>query len=76
MDESSITTVQKTSKVLARKGKKQVGTLTSAERGIHVTAVCCCNSVGQFIPPALIYPRKIYNPDLYDGAPPGTLELY
>ena len=33
MDESGITTVQKPGKVIGRRGKKQVGSLTSGERG-------------------------------------------
>lgn len=75
MDESALTTVQKPLKVFAKKGKKQVGTLTSAERGAHVTLVACMGSLGQFVPPALIFPRKNYKAELFDGAPPGTLEM-
>ncbi|GBO01401.1 hypothetical protein AVEN_70003-1 [Araneus ventricosus] len=41
-DETGILTVaNKPSKVLALRGKKQVGTLTSAERGVLVTAETC-----------------------------------
>jgi len=76
MDESALTTVQKPSKVFAQKGKKQVGVLTSAERGQHVIVVSCIGSSGQCVPPALIFPRKIFNANLYDGAPPGTLKMY
>ncbi|KAF0732193.1 Uncharacterized protein FWK35_00027240, partial [Aphis craccivora] len=42
----------------------------------HVTVVCCISSSGQCVPQALIFPRKTFNPNLYDGAPPGTLKLY
>lgn len=76
MDESTLTTVQKPSKILASKGKKQVGALTSSERGQHVTIVACVSSVGHYIPPALIFPRKKYNALYYDDAPPGTLPLW
>lgn len=76
MDESPLTTVQKPSKVFALKGKKQVGSLTSAERGERVTVVCCISSSGLCVPSALIFPRKTFNANLYDGAPPGTLKLY
>ncbi|CAI6371189.1 unnamed protein product [Macrosiphum euphorbiae] len=76
MDESALTTVQKPSKIFAQKGKKQVGVLTSAERGQHVTVVCCIGSSGQCVPPALIFPRKTFNANLYDGAPLGTLKMY
>lgn len=55
---------------------KQVGVLTSAGRGQHVTVVGCIGSSGQCVPPALIFPRKTFNANLYDGAPPGTLKMY
>lgn len=76
MDETKLTTVQRTQKIIAKRGKKQVGAITSAERGVHTTGVVCMSSSGNFIPPALIFPRKKFNPDLYDAAPPGTLPLY
>ena len=44
-------------KVLASKGKKQVGKLTSGERGKTIT-VCVNASGDQFIPPLFIFPRK------------------
>lgn len=75
VDESALSTVQKPPKVFAQSGKKQVGALTSAERGVHVTMVCCMSTVGHFIPPALIFPRKRWKNELIDGAPLGTLGL-
>lgn len=75
MDESALSTVQRPSKVFATKGRKQVGALTSAERGIHTTVVCCMNPLGHFIPPALIFARKNAKPELTDAAPTGTLQL-
>jgi len=42
VDETGVTTVQKPSKIISRrKGVKQVGALTSGERGSLVTAVGC-----------------------------------
>ena len=75
MDESGVNTVQSTQKVLALKGKKQVGSITSAERGVHCTIVCCMSSAGTFIPPGIIFPRKRWKPELGDSGPPGTLNL-
>lgn len=72
MDEYALTTVQKPPKILAKKGNKQVGALTSAERGLHVTVVACMNAIGQFIPPALFFTRKKHKNELFDGCPPGT----
>ena len=75
MDESGLNTVQSTQKVIALKGKKQVGAITSAERGVHCTVVCCMSSSGTFIPPAVIFPRKRWKAELGDNGPPGTLNL-
>ncbi|KAJ4451383.1 hypothetical protein ANN_02845 [Periplaneta americana] len=74
VDETGITTVQtRSNKVLARKGTKQVGTITSAERGVLSTAVICMSPGGNFIPPMLIFPRQRMKVELQDGAPPGTV---
>ena len=75
MDESGLSRVQKCSKIVAAKGKKQVGACTSAERGTHCTIVCCMNAVGMFIPPSVIFPRKRWKPELGDHGPPGTQNL-
>ena len=71
-DETGISTVQKLSKVLAPRGKKQVGGLTSAERGVNVTAMCCISASGMYLPPLLIFPRVRMKEELKDGAPPET----
>ncbi|KAF2885383.1 hypothetical protein ILUMI_20781 [Ignelater luminosus] len=77
MDESGIQTVpSKVSKIVAHKGRKQVGFLTSAERGQNISIVLCLNATGQFIPPAIIFPRKRHNDLLYQGLPYGTLCLH
>lgn len=76
MDESNIQTVpSKLSKIIAHKGRKQVGALTSAERGESVTITFCVNAAGQFIPPQMIFPRKRRNELYFKGAPYGTLCL-
>lgn len=75
MDESGLSTVQKPPRIFAQRGKKQVGALTSAERGQHVSIAVCANAAGNFIPPAIIIPRKNYKPEYFDSAPPGTLQL-
>ena len=72
-DETGVMTVpNKTSKIISMKGKKQVGALTSAERGTLITAEICFNALGNYIPPLLIFPRKNLNPLLGVGAPPET----
>ncbi|KAB0795832.1 hypothetical protein PPYR_09893, partial [Photinus pyralis] len=57
VDETGITTVQKPSKVIAKKGTKQVGSITSQERGTLVTMCLAVNAVGNTIPPMFIFPR-------------------
>ncbi|XP_034093201.1 uncharacterized protein LOC117560459 [Gymnodraco acuticeps] len=49
MDETGVTTVQNPGKIVARKGTKQVGSVTSAERGTHHTCMCC-KCIGKFHP--------------------------
>ncbi|KAJ8956832.1 hypothetical protein NQ318_014246 [Aromia moschata] len=73
-DETGITSVQhKHTKVLAMKGKKQISTLTSAERGSLITVVTCMSPAGQFIPPMIIFPRKNMKLELMNGTPPGSI---
>ena len=75
MDESGISTVQKRcQKVSGQKGKKQIGSLSSGERGTTTTIVCCVNASGtHYVPPMVIFKRKQVPPELGDGAPPGTV---
>lgn len=55
VDETGITTVpKKRSKVLSTKGKKQVGAISSAERGQLTTAVMCVSAAGIYVLPLLI----------------------
>lgn len=59
-DETGVSSVHENKqKVLAAKGKKQVGKLTSGEKGRTITVLLCVNASGdQFIPPLFIFPRK------------------
>ncbi|XP_047139751.1 uncharacterized protein LOC124815277 [Hydra vulgaris] len=73
VDETGISTVPKSlSKVISTIGKRQVGSLTSAERGQLVTAVVCCSASGRYMPPMLIFSRQGMKAELMDGAPPGA----
>lgn len=72
VDESGFSTVQSRSvKIFATKGRKQVGFLSSAERGKHFTVICAMSAIGAFVPPAIVFPRKKMKTDLMDHAPPG-----
>lgn len=73
VDETGLSIVQsKIQQVLALRGAKQVGALTSAERGSLVTAILCMSAGGSYVAPFLIFPRKNMNVLLGKGAPPGT----
>jgi hypothetical protein len=58
VDESGLTTVQKPSKIIAKKGVKQVGAITSGERGTLITLALAINATGNSLPPMLVFPRK------------------
>lgn len=74
MDESGFSTVaKKCQKILALKGKRQVGTIATGERGVNTTFVVCASAAGQYVAPMLIFKRKRANPDLGVGAPPDCL---
>jgi hypothetical protein len=74
VDETGISTVQTPGRILAAKGSKQIGKITSAERGQNITAVCVMNAAGVFnVPPAFIFPRKNMTATLLKGAPPGNV---
>ena len=61
--------------VLAQKGKRQVGKLTSAERGRNVTISFCINPTGMFIPPFFVFLRKKMNGRLMINAPNESLHV-
>lgn len=73
VDETGITCVPKSqSKVIACRGRRQVGAITSAERGQTITAEICMGADGSYMPPMLIFPRVRNKAELMDGGPPGA----
>ena len=73
-DETGVTVVQhKQTKILAMKGKRQIASLQSAERGSLITVVTCMNPSGHFIPPLFVFPRKNMKAELMDGTPLGSV---
>ena len=73
-DETGVTTVQtKPNKVMCLKGKRQVGCLTSAERGTRTTVEVCMNTAGEYVPPLIIVPRMRMKAGLMNGAAPGSI---
>ncbi|KAJ8352537.1 hypothetical protein SKAU_G00240130 [Synaphobranchus kaupii] len=71
VDETGVTTVQAPKQVVAEKGKKQVGAITSAERGELVTAVCAANATG--IRPVFVFPKVRCKDHFLTGAPAGSI---
>lgn len=74
VDESGLSVVQtKLPHVIGMKGKKQIGSLTAAERGSLVTIIVCMSAGGNFVPPMMIFPRTNWTDRLMKGAPPGAI---
>ena len=66
-----------TGKVVTARGQKQVGSITSGERGQLVTLVYTVSATGNTIPPMFIFPRVHYRNHFINAAPPGSvLENY
>lgn len=72
-DETGISTVQTPGKILATKGQKRVGSITSWERGKNITLLCAMSAAGGYIPPMFIFPRKRLTPLLGKDGPAGAL---
>lgn len=59
--EIGITTVVRSPKVIAEKGKKQVDQIVSVERNVFVAFCAIINATGNTIPPAFVFSRIRYN---------------
>ncbi|GFN80941.1 tigger transposable element-derived protein [Plakobranchus ocellatus] len=74
IDEANLSTVPETvHKVLAAKGKRQVGAESSTVRSVTTTGVFCMNAAGCFFPPMVIFKRKRMKDEHKDSAPQGTV---
>lgn len=73
VDETGVTTVQKPDKVVARRGIKQVGSVTSAERGSLVTLAFAVNALGNVLPTMFIFPRVRYQEHFIRDDPVGSM---
>lgn len=58
VDKTGVITVLEPDKVVATKGQKQVGAITSAEWGALVIVCVAVNAARNSIPPLFIFPRK------------------
>lgn len=73
VDETGNSTVHVPPKLLAPKGMKQIGTVTSGERGLNITMISAVNAVGNHVPPMLIFPRVHFKDHMLKGAPIGSI---
>lgn len=71
MDETGVTTVQTPNRVISRRGFKQVGRITSAERGTLVTLASAVSATGVSIPPFFIFPRVNFKDHFIRDGPVG-----
>ena len=67
VDETGVTTVQNPKHVVTAKGTRNVGSITSGERGELVTAVYTIGAFGIVLPPMLIFPRVHFRDHLIKG---------
>ena len=73
MDETGCTTVQQPEKVATAVGVKQVGSVTSGERGQLVTVVYAVSASRSVVPPLFIFPRKNTKITFVKSGPTGCI---
>jgi hypothetical protein len=54
-DKTAVTTVQETTRIVAKNGMKLVGAVTSAERGCLVTMAVAVSPSGNSVPPFFVF---------------------
>lgn len=74
-DETGLSTVTDPPKVISTRGIKQVGQVSSAERGQLVTMLNFINATGNTIPPVYVFPRVHFKDFMLEDCPPGSLGL-
>ena len=73
VDETGPTKVIKPTRVVAKKGEKQVRAITSAERGTLITVCQAGKAAGNAIPPKFLFPRKQFVGHMIRYGPPGCV---
>jgi len=73
VDETGVCVNQKPHTILAKKGKKSISVIQSAEKGKTITAVCCVSATEVNCPPLMIFPRKRFKAELLDRGPIGAI---
>lgn len=72
MDETGVTTVHTPEKIIATKGVRQIGAMTSGERGTLVTVAVAINALGNSVPPFFVFPRKRFHSHFIHEGPPAS----
>lgn len=72
-DERVVKTVQQPSKIVAEKGRCQIGKATSTERGQAMKTVTAVNAIGNFIP-SLFFLRRVLQKEFYSVRTPGFID--
>lgn len=75
LDETGVMTVVQAPKVVAHKGAKQVGQISSGERGSLITMCAIISATGNTVPPVFIFPRARLHDTLMNGSVPGSIGL-
>jgi hypothetical protein len=73
VDETGVSTVLKTYKVVARNGTEQVGPVSFAKRGEMITVVEAINVLGNALPPMFIFPRNLFRDHFIRDGPTGCI---
>lgn len=73
VDETGVSTVLKPNKIVAAKGKRNIGAMTSGERGTNVTVVTAVSACGNTVLPLFVFPRKQFKSHSLNGGPPGCI---
>jgi hypothetical protein len=75
-NETGITIVQhKHTKILGLKGKQQISSVQSANRGYLATVITCMSPTGHFIHPLLVFTRKYMKQEMMNGTPPRSIHM-
>ncbi|KAJ8728917.1 hypothetical protein PYW07_006613 [Mythimna separata] len=70
IDEAGVSTVLKPNKIVAAKRKRNVGAMTSRERGTNVMVVTAVSALGNAVPAMFVFPRKQFKTHFLNGGPP------
>lgn len=73
IDETGVTTVHLPPNVIAKTGTKQVGGITSGERGTLVTVTAGVSAAGYALPPLFVIPRVKVDRWMICNAPEGSV---